>query len=177
MSKTKLYTKLAKAKSNFDRVLKSSDNPYYKSKYADLNAIMEAVLPALEEQNLLLLQPVEGSNVITQIVDVETGESISSYLTIPSNVTDPQKIGAAVTYLRRFGAQSLLNLQAEDDDGNYVSGKTEKLETKTPTPKTTTTTGDFKRPLGKPANGQAVMPTTPTVVPNGTTKTKVWDDA
>ncbi len=182
MSKGKLYTKLLTAKQNFNKVLKDSDNPYYKSKYADLNAILSAVEPALMDQKLILLQPVEGDKVYTTIVDSETGESVSSYLLIPSSITDPQKIGAAVTYLRRFSAQSLMGLQAEDDDGNFLAGKTEKLTTtpktaqpmtnKTSTAPTPAADTGFKRTIGAPTTSAAPKANGATPAANGS---KVWD--
>lgn len=174
MSKSKLYQKLARAKGNFERVLKSSDNPFFKSKYASLNDLMEAVVPALTTEGLLLLQPVERDQVTTMIVDTETGESVSSSVTIPGNINDPQKIGAAITYFRRFGLQSLLSVAAEDDDGETATGRGKyapKAAT-VPAPKVETAPApaateqhSYKKKLGSNSTS------------NGVAKSNPWDGA
>lgn len=176
MSKVKLYSKLFEAQKNFKRIIKDAVNPYFESKYADLNSLLDAVLPALTEQKLLLLQPTTGRDVSTVIVDTETGEEVRATLTMSDSLTDPQKILAATTYYRRGTLQCLLGLQAEDDDGNSIGeAATKKTEAKpvakTETKTATADTGAFKRPLGKPASNG---------VTNGATKAKpastVWDD-
>jgi hypothetical protein len=73
---------------------------------------------------LLLLQPLQGGKVITMIFDVESGESIQSDIDLPQ-IQDPQKLGSAITYFRRYTLQSLLSLQAVDDDGNLASQPTQ----------------------------------------------------
>tara|TARA_R100001163_G_scaffold42220_2_gene31931 strand:+ start:1960 stop:2502 length:543 start_codon:yes stop_codon:yes gene_type:complete len=115
--KNTIYTKLHKAKLEIGKITKGSVNPFFKSKYADINSIIEAVEPTLMKHKLIILQPVIDNNVVTQIIDIETGEKIESFLPLPM-VTDPQKIIASITYFRRGTLQSLLTLQAVDDDGN-----------------------------------------------------------
>lgn len=112
-----IYVKLWKAKHEIGKIVKGNDNPFFKSKYADLNTILEACEPILLKYDLILLQPVKGTSVVTQIIDIDNGETIESYLDLP-NIVDPQKMIAAVTYYRRASLQSLLSLQAIDDDGN-----------------------------------------------------------
>ncbi len=178
-----IYKKLMLAKGNFEKVLKSADNPFFKSKFADLNSIMEAVVPALTEQGLLLLQPVEGDKVVTMVVDIESGEKVVSFLTIPTTLTDPQKIGGAVTYFRRYGLQSLLGLMAEDDDGNSISEAANKAKPAVKVPVTevipiTPSSGGFKRPLGAPKTNGTAGPVVPAVVSKQeVNKLKTWDDA
>jgi len=60
------------------------------------------------------------SKVCTMIIDVENGEEMISEMPLP-NITDPQKLGSAITYFRRYTLQSLLALQAVDDDGNTAT--------------------------------------------------------
>ena len=62
-----------------------------------------------------------------KIIEIETGDEICSSLELPP-LTDPQKIGSAITYYRRYTLQSLLGIQAEDDDANKASGKETKKE-------------------------------------------------
>lgn len=115
-----LWLKLWKAKQEIGKVTKGNDNPYFKSKYADLNTLIEATEPILLKYNLILLQPISDGCVCTRIIDVDSGEYVESRLMLPV-VTDPQKQIAGVTYFRRATLQSLLSLQAIDDDGNTVT--------------------------------------------------------
>lgn len=112
-----LYIKLWKAKQEIGKVTKGSNNPFFKSKYADLNALLEATEPILLKHGLIVLQPVINSSVCTQIIDVDSGDKVESSLTLPI-IADPQKLIASITYYRRGSLQSLLSLQAIDDDGN-----------------------------------------------------------
>jgi hypothetical protein len=118
--KTTIYTKLHQAKQEIGKVAKNSKNPHFKNTYADLNSLIEAVEPILLEKGLLLLQPLQSGKVTTIIFDTESNESISSEMDLPQ-ITDPQKIGSAITYFRRYTLQSLLTLQAVDDDGHLAS--------------------------------------------------------
>ena len=117
---TGLYPKLHAAKQKIGKVVKNSTNPHFKNKYADINGLIETVEPVLLEHGLLLIQPIEGGLVSTLIIDIETGQSVVSSMRLPE-IQDPQKIGSAVTYYRRYTLQSLLSLQAEDDDANSAS--------------------------------------------------------
>ena len=115
-----LHQKLHRAKLAIGKVTKNANNPHFKKSYADLNAIIEAVEPILLENGLLLLQPIHGNSVCTQIIDVESGNMIESCMDLPIGL-DPQKLLGAITYFRRGTLQSLLALQAVDDDGNMAS--------------------------------------------------------
>jgi hypothetical protein len=126
-TKMNIYVKLWKAKHEIKGVTKGKDNPFFKSKYADLNAILDAVEPILLKYNLIILQPILEGNVVTQIIDIETGEKVESKLLLPI-LNDPQKQIAGVTYFRRATLQSLLSLQAVDNDGNELRDA-EKKET------------------------------------------------
>jgi len=110
-------------------ISKLESNPFYNSKYFDINSLIKQLNPLLLKHNLLLLQPIEDNKVVTKIICVESNSNVSSFLTIPA-VSDPQKLGGAITYLRRYTLASLLGLQAEDDDGNAASGLKKKKEIK-----------------------------------------------
>lgn len=120
-----LLTKLSKAKKELKPIVKNEVNPFFKSKYFDINALLLQVEPILQSHGLLLLQPLGNGGVYSQIYDVETGDKIESSMTLP-DLQDPQKMGSAVTYYRRYTLQSLLALQAEDDDANAASGSINK---------------------------------------------------
>ncbi len=112
-----IWQKLHAAKQQIGKVAKNATNPHFKKSYADINALLTTVEPILHEHGLLLLQPVVGNDVVTRIIDIDSGEVIESFMILPV-ITDPQKVLAAVTYFRRGTLQSLLSLQAVDDDGN-----------------------------------------------------------
>jgi hypothetical protein len=117
-----IYTALIQAKTNFKPVLKNRTNPHYKSKYADLDSVLEAIGSALSEAGLLLIQPTEisenGTILKTVLIHAKTGDRLESAVLIPNN-NDPQKFGSALTYYRRFCLCALLGIAPEeDDDGN-----------------------------------------------------------
>jgi hypothetical protein len=117
-----LIVKLDNVRKEIGKVVKDSENPFFKSKYTDINSLIEQLEPILEKHKLVLLQPIRKDMVFSEIHDIENGEKITSSLRLP-DLTDPQKIGSAVTYYRRYTLTSLLALQSEDDDGNLASGK------------------------------------------------------
>jgi hypothetical protein len=112
-----IYKKLFEAKKEIGKISKDSTNPFYKSKYFDINQLLEHVEPILQKNQLIVLQPILSNSVVTQIIDIETDQMVSSGLEL-TNQTDPQKRGSEITYYRRYTLGSLLGLQAEDDDAN-----------------------------------------------------------
>ena len=117
-----LLKALSNVKKEVGKLSKTETNPFFKSKYFDINSLIERVEPLLEKNNLLLLQPIENNKVRSIIYHIETSQSVTSEIDLP-NLTDPQKLGSAITYYRRYTLQSLLGLQAEDDDANKASTK------------------------------------------------------
>ena len=126
-----IYKKLFEAKKEIGKISKDSKNPFFKSKYFDINSLLEHVEPILQKHDLLLLQPITEGKVSTVIVDVETGEKVISEIALPQ-LNDPQKLGSCVSYYRRYTAQSLIGLQATDDDANLASNKVNKPIKATP---------------------------------------------
>jgi hypothetical protein len=106
-----IYQKLHLAKQSMGKVIKNATNPHLKRNYADINSIIDTVEPILLDHGLLLIQPIIDEKVCTIIVDVETGDKIDCYLTLPP-ITDAQKLGGAITYFRRYTLVSVLSLQA-----------------------------------------------------------------
>lgn len=123
--------KLHKAKQSIKKLYKNSTakTNNFSYKYIDINAILDEVEPILLENNLLLLQPIEDGYVFSRIIDIDSGEIAESCMKLPE-ILDPQKIGSAVTYFRRYTLQSLLSLQAIDDDANL---SVEAIKTQKPT--------------------------------------------
>lgn len=122
----KVLPALAVVKSKLKAVTKGANNPFYKSKYADLNTHLDAVEPLLEENGLMLLQPVDTSgdvNVVeSRIVHTESGQFVGSAMKLVGEI-DMQKAGSGVTYARRYTLGSLLSMKAEDDDGEGSLGR------------------------------------------------------
>jgi hypothetical protein len=140
----KIYQKIIEAKREIGKVAKNAKNPHFKNTYADLNALIEAVEPILLEKGLTLLQPIIENKVFSKIIDAESGECVESYIDLPLSVT-PQAMGSAITYYRRYTLQSLLSLQAVDDDGQAASQ---------PAPKETLTDERFENALRLIAEGK-----------------------
>jgi hypothetical protein len=113
------------AQKEMGNATKGSSNPFFKSKYADLNAIREACMPALHNHGISCLQPtvhIDGKNFIKTILLHESGETFEGLTEIIySKINDAQAQGSGITYARRYGLQSLLNIGADDDDGNKAS--------------------------------------------------------
>lgn len=116
----KIYAKLHEAKKEIGVVKKNAKNPHFKNTYADLNALIDAVEPILLEKGLIMLQPIKDSKVYTQIIDIETFDIVESSIDLSPNLT-AQALGSQVTYYRRYTLQSLMSLQADDDDGHKAS--------------------------------------------------------
>lgn len=119
-------------------IKKDSTNPFFKSRYFDINSLLEHVKPVLNKHGVILTQAlthIEGKLALNTTLSMSTRESeslgakenymidkdiISSTCPIPEGA-DAQKTGSAITYFRRYALQSLLALEAEDDDANLAS--------------------------------------------------------
>jgi len=123
-----IYKKLFEAKKEIGKISKDAQNPFFKSNYLSLNGLIDAVEEVLVKHDLLLLQPIENGKVVTMIVEMDADKTDNSNTIISSielpQINDPQKLGSAITYYRRYTLQSLLGLQAEDDDGNSATKET-----------------------------------------------------
>ena len=119
--KTKnINQKLFELQNEIGTISKDAKNPFYNSKYFDINSLIKQLQPLLKKYKLLLQQPIEENMVVSKLICLEGGGASLSYLKLPE-ITDPQKIGSCITYYRRYTLSSLLGLQAEDDDGNLAS--------------------------------------------------------
>lgn len=110
---------LAKARPSFQVIHKDSYNPFTKGRYASLDAVLNAVTTALTENGLQIVQTIQDRTLITRLYH-ESGEFLESVYPLPET-NDAQKLGAAITYGRRYTICPLLSLVAdEDDDGESV---------------------------------------------------------
>jgi len=138
----KVAAALVKAQSEMGNASKGSANPFFKSKYADLNAIREACLPSLFANGLSVMQPtvvLDGKSYIETLIIHESGEYIGGHTEIVyAKQNDAQNFGAGTTYARRFGLQALLCIGAEDSDGEEAVGRNTKPNVTKPTVTTVT---------------------------------------
>lgn len=111
-------------------VRKNATNPAFRSTYADLAAVVEAVIPALQEAGIAVIQGAASSfDSAGVVVTVETmllhtsGQWLKSELGLHPTKADPQGIGSAITYGRRYLLLAMCGVAPEDDDGNAASGK------------------------------------------------------
>jgi hypothetical protein len=131
-----LSVALVKAQREIKSALKDSTNPHFKSKYADLAAVVDAVKPALLKFDIAFLQGVqdaEGGVAIETMLLHTSGEWISSTLRLPATKQDAQGYGSAITYGRRYGLMAICGVPAEDDDGNAASASTNRAKAHSPT--------------------------------------------
>ena len=124
--------KILKLQSEIGVLVKTENNPFFKSKYLDINALLEQLQPLLEKYKLCVVQPlrvIDGKSALRTIVwDTEDEQNTGGYTNILCesdillpDIQDPQKMGSAITYYRRYALQSLFLLRAEDDDANHAS--------------------------------------------------------
>ena len=125
----KIAAALVKAQRAFAPALKSSTNPHFKSKYADLAACVEAVIDALNDNGIALIQkqhPNETGVSVETVFVHESGETLSAgILSVPAAKHDPQGYGSALTYARRYSLMAACGIAPEDDDGNASSKRPE----------------------------------------------------
>lgn len=111
---------LVKAQLEMITPKKGSVNPFFKNKYADLNDVLAAVVPALNSNGIVLLQPlvnIEGKNFVKTVLMHESGEVFESLAEIfCKNTNDAQAYGSGVTYARRYSLSSICGIGSEDDD-------------------------------------------------------------
>jgi len=116
-----IATALLKAQSEMSNPKKGATNPFFKSKYADLNSIREAVIPILNSNGISVLQPivhVDNKNFVKTILLHESGECLESLTEIIYNkINDAQAQGSGISYARRYSLQSFVCVGADDDDG------------------------------------------------------------
>lgn len=116
---------LVRAQKAFGPALKSSSNPHFKSRYADLAACVEAVIDALNENGVALIQKTDlcEDGVIVETTFIhESGETLSAgKLHLPASKQDAQGYGSALTYARRYSLMAACGIAPEDDDGNAAT--------------------------------------------------------
>ena len=113
------------AQRNFAPALKKADNPYFGSKYADLAVCIEAVIDALHDNGIALIQHTDQSEkgvLVSTVFLHESGERMETgSIFVPASQNSPQAFGSALTYARRYSLMTACGIAPEDDDGNAAS--------------------------------------------------------
>lgn len=122
-----LASALCKAQAEIRGAVKDSDNPFFKSKYADLESVWQAIREPLSDNGLSVAQPTgfsaEGKPVVETILMHVSGEWISGEFLISSKDQSAQAVGSGTSYARRYALAAMLGVYQTDDDGNDASGK------------------------------------------------------
>jgi hypothetical protein len=123
----KIASALVKAQKAFGPALKTSTNPHFRSRYADLSACVEAVMDGLSANGIFFTQRVSPSDtgVLVETVFIhESGETFScGQIHVPATKHDAQGFGSALTYARRYSLMAACGIAPEDDDGNAAVRK------------------------------------------------------
>lgn len=116
---------LVAAQMEMGKALKQSNNPHFRSKYADLGNVMDACLPALNKHGIAVVQPTgegeHGRFVKTVLIHSESGTTLECEVPLILQKNDMQGYGSAVTYARRYGLMTMAGIAPEDDDGNAAA--------------------------------------------------------
>ena len=119
-----LAAALNKAQAEMSGAKKKATNPFFKIKYSDMNAVVDAIRIPFCENGLSYSQfPLFNDKCVgvETILMHESGEWVSSVLMLPMVKQDPQSAGSAITYARRYSLQSIAGIPSEDDDGNQAT--------------------------------------------------------
>lgn len=162
---------LVKAQKEFGPALKTSSNPHFRSKYADLSACVEAVIDGLNNNGIFLMQPThlcEDGVIVETLFIHESGEQMSAgKLHVPASKHDAQGYGSTLTYARRYALMAACGIAPEDDDGNAASKKPP-VEAKPPAPPAPPAPKAEKPPAkaeGEPGKWQITVKTKPDATP------------
>ena len=128
-----LCAALVKAQAEMSGAVKDSANPFFKSKYADLQSVIKAIKEPFAKHGLAYTQfPYNDDNgvganvgVVTRLVH-SSGEWIECSYTLPLTKLDPQAAGSAITYARRYALQAMAGIPAVDDDAEMAMGRKQK---------------------------------------------------
>lgn len=129
-----LATALARAQNQIQGAAKDKTNPHFRSAYADLASVWDACREALTKNGLSVVQtciPSDGQSVAVETTLLHSsGEYIGSCLVMPVPKFDPQGVGSAITYARRYALAAMVGVAPEDDDGEGAMDRSRKSETK-----------------------------------------------
>jgi DNA/RNA endonuclease YhcR with UshA esterase domain len=120
---------LAKFHSFVGKIGKDANNPFFKSSYASLPHILDEISEPMEKAGLIITQFPDGTGLITILIHSETGEYLQAKYDMPvAKANDPQALGSAISYARRYAVSSILSLKIADDDGEKAMAAVRKPE-------------------------------------------------
>lgn len=112
---------LSTAQGEFETVAKTADNPFFKSKYADLPSVVKAASPILAKNGLAVIQTLGNDTLSTTLLH-KSGQYVGDTAHLHLVKLDPQAHGSAITYMRRYAYMAILGLVADvDDDANSAT--------------------------------------------------------
>lgn len=121
----KIATALVKAQKAFGPVLKNKENPHLRAEYANLSAVLDAVVKSLNDSGVFLMQQTHESvdGVVVETIFIhESGEQLSAgKLFVPATKKDAQGFGSAMSYARRYSLKAACGISEDDDDGQAAS--------------------------------------------------------
>ena len=123
-----LSAALAKAQAEMSNASKTSENPHFKSRYADLAEVLNTVRPVMAKHGISVIQMPSFSSDMASVETLMThssGEWISNICSAPVSKQDAQGVGSAITYLRRYSLAAFAGVAQEDDDGNMAAAMPE----------------------------------------------------
>ena len=120
-SRTNIYVALAAAQALFAKVEKGSVNSHFRTKYADLSDIVQAVAPALASQGIAFWHHIEDGCMVTTLMHGESETSVSCSVPLIVDRQNMQAFKSATTYAKRIGLESVTGVAPEDDDGNRAA--------------------------------------------------------
>jgi hypothetical protein len=167
-----LATALAKAQGQMGGAKKDSENPFFKSRYADLASVVEALRAPFAEHGLSYVQlpiPTEGDWVQVETVLLHaSGQWIANIVDVPVAKGDAQGYGSALTYARRYGLSAICGVAPEDDDGNAAAKAKSRPSAEQMMPKEKPGLQQSLAPEGMQAGGSADLPSSgPRLGPEG----------
>lgn len=136
---SKLAQALVNAQGELRHAKENAVNPHFKNNYADLSSVIDAIRPAFAKFGLAFVQfeTFEAPNTVSveTVLMHQSGEFISEKSGCLAPKSDPQGIGSAITYLRRYSLAALAGITQADDDGNEQSGQKPEQSKQAPAPK------------------------------------------
>jgi hypothetical protein len=134
----KLSEALSKAQGSIQGALRDRKNPFYNSKYSDLASIWKCAREPLAQNGLAVIQGTfiteDGKIILESKLTHLSGEWISSFYPVEPIKKDPQGLGSALTYARRYSLQSLLGICADDDDDGNAASSAPRTQVASPPP-------------------------------------------
>lgn len=164
-----IATALVKAQRDFAPALKTSTNPHFRSRYADLAACVEAVIDALNANGIAMIQRTHDSDngvAVETLFVHESGETITGgILHVPAAKHDPQGYGSALTYARRYSLMAACGIAPEDDDANMAQRTPVNAQSRIGRVSTSTQgNGSVTATISPPAGEVTVTPTPERIV-------------